>query len=145
MMNGSRGETLFRDRYHLRGRISPALTQHGIITTCSRLRSWLGAHYWWLWTFVGVVSVYDAWLVIAFREIIHYTEQNPVGRLLIQLDSNGISYFLTAKAVGTVIVLLALIAVHRIAHRHREWIMGGVASFQAWLLWYLSFAGTFHS
>lgn len=139
-MNGSCGEGLFRESYGLGSRMPRALAQRGGITTCSRVRGWLGAHYWWLWAFVAAVSVYDAWLVVVFREIIHYTEENPVGRLLIQLDSNGINYFLGAKAVGTVIVLLALIGVHRLSHRHREWIMGGVASFQAWLLWYLSFA-----
>lgn len=139
-MNGSHGERVLRDSFDLGSRLPRALAQRGAITTCSRVRSWLGAHYWWLWTFVGVVSLYDAWLVIVFREIIHHTEENPVGRLLIHLNSNGIWYFLGAKAVGTAIVLLVLIAVHRLSHRHREWIMGGVATFQAWLLWYLSFA-----
>lgn len=104
------------------------------------LRHSLRAHYWWLWSFVGLVSLYDAWLVVVFQEIIHDTEQNPVGRLLIRLNSNGITYFLTAKAAGTAVVLLALIALHRLSHQYRDWIMGGVASFQAWLLWYLSFA-----
>jgi hypothetical protein len=139
-MNGLHGETLLRNRLDVSGRVPRTLTHRGVITSCGRLRSWLGANYWWLWAFVAAVSMYDAWLVVVFREIIHYTEQNPLGRLLIQLDSNGISYFLTAKAVGTAIVLAALIAVHRLSHRYREWIMGGVATFQAWLLWYLSFA-----
>lgn len=140
-MNGLRARTHFTDSIFLSRRIPRERAQRGVITTCGRVRHWLAAHYWWLWTFVGAVSLYDAWLVIVFRDMIHQTEKNPLGRLLIQLDSNGIAYFLTAKAFGTLIVLLALAAVHQLAHRHREWIIGGVASFQAWLLWYLSFAG----
>lgn len=105
------------------------------------IRESVCSHYWWMWTFVGLVSLYDAWLVVVFREIIHEVEENPVGRMLIALDSNGISYFLAAKAVGTIVVLLSLIAVHRVTQRYRDWIMGAVAAFQAWLLFYLSFAG----
>src|SRR5690606_28116592 len=77
MMNESRGETFGGGRFHLSSRVPHALAQRGMITSCSRLRSWLGAHYWWLWTFVGVVSLYDAWLVVVFREMIHQTERNP--------------------------------------------------------------------
>lgn len=141
-MNTDRAETVFADGVRLSSRVRRSLEVREIITLRSLIRGYLGSHYWWLWMFVGLVSVYDAWLVVAFREIIHYTEQNPVGRLLIRLDSNGISYFLAAKAIGTALVLLALIVVHQLTHRYRHWIMAGVAGFQAWLLWYLSFAGT---
>lgn len=99
------------------------------------------SHYWWTWAFVGAVSLYDGCLVVAYRSMIRSTEKNPVGKLLIELDSGGITYFLAAKFAGTVVVLLALVEIHRVLHRYRDWIIGGVASFQAWLLWYLSFSG----
>lgn len=100
----------------------------------------LSQPYWWLWSFVGLVSLYDALLVVLFREVISSTEENPVGIALLRLDSGGLTYFLPAKLMGTAIVLGALVGVYRLLQNSRHLIIGGVASFQAWLLWYLNFS-----
>jgi hypothetical protein len=93
--------------------------------------------FWVLWTFIGLASMYDAYLVHHFIDSIPQLERNPVCRFLIMLDTEHLSVFLPAKAVGTLIVLSIL---RLIFLRCREFslpITGGVAAYQAGLMVYL--------
>lgn len=126
--------------------------------------------YWTLLAFVGLVSVYDAYLTYALRLEILDMEENPVGLMLIRLDPHSLSFFLLAKALGTAFVILLLATaefagtrglrvtrqffrtyrersplsalmmtrLNQVFCRYRQTILTGVASFQMWLLWYLS-------
>ena len=92
--------------------------------------------FWVLWTFIGLASMYDAYLVHQFIDSISDMEQNPLCRYLIMLDREHLSVFLPAKAAGTLIVLSVL---RLIFVRRREYclpITGGVAAYQAGLMVY---------
>lgn len=97
---------------------------------------------WWfpaMCLFVAVVSFYDAYLVVKYDNVILETEQNPVCRYLISLDVQNMSVFLPAKFAGTSFVILILTNMYR---RERQmWfpVTAGLATFQLWLLCYLSF------
>lgn len=132
---------------------------------------------WWYWArlgFVGIVSAYDTYLTFVLRDVILFTEQNPMGLWLIRLDPHRLIYFTVAKTVGTLTVLTLMgvvapwISAPRGAHpspenfrvrqpgqgrllvrevikslghmtrRYREPIVTSLATFQLWLLWYLS-------
>lgn len=132
---------------------------------------------WWYWLrlgFVGAVSAYDAYLTYLLRDVILYTELNPIGLWLIRLDPQNLIYFTAAKATGTASVLALLATAARRPYqnmlrrprakvtaacwsdpaalrrllfnrlaatvgRFREVIVSCLATFQLWLLWYLTF------
>lgn len=92
--------------------------------------------FWTLWSFIGLVSVLDAYLVYHFLGEMPYTEENPFCRFLINLDAETLSIFLPAKAAGTLIVLSTL---WLIFVRRREYslpITGAIAAYQAGLMVY---------
>src|SRR5262245_45689101 len=66
-----------------------------------------------LWLFIGLVSLFDGFLVVRFRDVILEVEQNPVGALLLDLDHGSPGLFLRTKAAGTLLVLSALIGLYR--------------------------------
>ena len=88
--------------------------------------------------FVAAVSVYDAYLVVKCKSVILHTEQNPICRYLISLDVKNMSVFLPAKFCGTSLVILFLMTLYRT--RRQMWfpVTAGLASFQLWLLFYLT-------
>lgn len=93
--------------------------------------------FWALWTFIGLVSMFDAYLVHRFIDSIVEMEENPVCRFLITLDTENLSVFLPAKALGTLLVLSIL---RLIFLRRREYsltITSAVAAYQAGLMLYL--------
>ena len=92
------------------------------------------------WLFIISVSVFDAYLVLHLREVIGYTERNPVGRALIEAADGGIWLFLLLKLFGTVLSCVILLIVFR-----SNWMLGltfalAVAAFQMGLLIFLRFA-----
>jgi hypothetical protein len=103
------------------------------------LRTFVANHAWFLatWVFIGIVSAYDAYLVVRYRDMILQAEENPVCLLLIRMDHEHLSVFLTAKFVATCLVLLTLLALYRAWRRFARPIVAGVASFQLALLVYL--------
>ena len=92
--------------------------------------------FWMLWTFIGVVSVFDAWLVLVNQSEMLQVEENLVCHSLIQLDPHGLSYFLPAKATGTLLVLMVLRAIYARLERHGMFITSGVAVYQLGLMFY---------
>jgi hypothetical protein len=92
--------------------------------------------FWLLWSFIGAVSLFDAWLVLFNQSEMLFVEENVICYLLIKLDPHGLSYFLPAKAAGTILVLAVLRAIHARLRRHGMVIAGGVAVYQFLLLFY---------
>lgn len=92
------------------------------------------------WCFIGVVSIYDAYLVVIYRTVITRLERNPVCLYLINLDPESLSYFLFGKFLGTVIVLSTMAMIYRYRKRWATPIFASVASFQLGLLLYLNLA-----
>jgi hypothetical protein len=92
--------------------------------------------FWPLWSFIAVVSVLDAWLVVINLSEMLLVEENWVCRSLIRADPHNLGFFLPAKAAGTAIVLLALRGIVVRLERHGMLITSGVALYQFTLLLY---------
>lgn len=90
--------------------------------------------------FVGLVSFYDAYLVVAYSESIMELEQNPVGRFLIEFNSGDVGLFVSVKAVGTALVIAALIGLYCTEKRLACSVAGGLTAFQFGLSLYLTLA-----
>lgn len=91
-----------------------------------------------MWTYIVAVSLYDIWLVVAVKEVILDTEENPICRALIAWDPHYLSLFIPAKIAGTFLVIAIC---DRLTRRHRDVAAGvtsGLAGFQSCLLVYLS-------
>ncbi|MCU0708833.1 MAG: hypothetical protein MUF23_11130 [Pirellula sp.] len=97
---------------------------------------------------IALVSIYDMYLTVKYAQYLKYMEQNPVGRWLMQLDQlkNGampdLTLFLSAKSVGTLLVLLILALLYHHRRRIGHPVALGVTSFQVVLAWYLTVATT---
>ncbi len=107
-------------------------------TAHNRQANAASSFFWSLWSFIGGVSLYDAWLVVLTRNVILSTEQNVICWHLINLEPMHLSLFLAAKAAGTLIVLAILGWLHLHSHRHTLTTSSGVATFQFGLLMYLN-------
>lgn len=85
--------------------------------------------------FVALASVYDAWLVYFYREVID--EENRFCRWLISLEPTHVSVFLASKLAGTALVTAALVLL--LKHWARVAIPTTVALvvFQTGLMFYL--------
>lgn len=86
--------------------------------------------------FIAMVSIHDTYLVTIEEEILNM-EKNPICARLIQWEPVGFTYFILGKMIGTLSVILAIIALHCSAYRHAGIITGAVVAFQFSLLVYL--------
>ena len=93
-----------------------------------------------LWSFIGLVSALDSYLLVRFRELLPDLEENPVGQYLIGLQGGQVGVFLRTKLAGTVAVLSVLAALYVYRHRWAMPIVGSVAAFQMGLLLYMTFS-----
>lgn len=97
---------------------------------------------------VGSVSAYDIVLTIKYAAYLKYMEENPIGRWLMRLDEleNGclpdLTWFLTAKMIGTVIVLAGMAALILWKGKLGHPVAIGVSLFQLCLAAYLTFGTT---
>lgn len=90
-----------------------------------------------LWLFIAAVSAIDTYLLVLYAPVL--IEQNPVGRLLIQLG--GVPLFAALKLFGTTIALGTLLCMYdRVRYRVTASTACGVALCQFLLLLYLVFA-----
>lgn len=107
---------------------------------CSALNA--SSRFWFLfmWSFVGVVSGYDAYLGVRFWDSMPDMERNPICLYLIQQTNGNPIVFLAFKAAGTLLVLTAMAALYLCSPRLAQRIACGVASFQFGLLLYLTLA-----
>lgn len=90
------------------------------------------------WYFILLVSVYDAWLLLRFREVIVDTELNPLGVLLLHLCGGTVWLFLGLKLAGTVLVCTILSVLYQIAPLRGISITVVLACFQCALLVFLT-------
>jgi hypothetical protein len=90
-----------------------------------------------LWLFVIFVSVFDGYLVVRFRDELHNTELNPLGRLLIQLNGGQVWLLLAAKFAGTVAAATLVLLIYGRWPRVGMAVAGIIASFQLCLLLFL--------
>jgi hypothetical protein len=97
---------------------------------------------------IALVSIYDMYLTVKYAQYLKYMEQNPVGRWLMQLDQlksgaiPDLTLFLSAKSVGTLLVLVILALLYHHRRRIGHPVAVGVTTFQVVLAWYLTMATT---
>jgi hypothetical protein len=114
-------------------------------------------HLWSRWTrssgpllchcaIIGLVSVYDMFLTVKYAQHLKYLEQNPIGRWMMQLDNlkhgtlPNLTLFLSAKSIGTLVVIAILATLYHRRRRIGHPVALGVSAFQVMLAWYLSVA-----
>ena len=89
------------------------------------------------WSFIGMVSAFDTYLIDRFGDVLVTLEENPVGMFLINLNGGNVSVFIRLKLAGTVLVMSVLAGLY---FYHRRWsfpVTASVAAFQFGLLFYL--------
>lgn len=90
------------------------------------------------WLFVIFVSVFDSLLTIQLQDQMMISELNPMGRILLYLDSGQVSYLIIVKGIGTI---LAASIVLMLFWRRPQWgmaVIAGLAIFQLGLLLFLT-------
>ena len=113
--------------YRLRSfRFSKTLVQQGCFAVCL--------------LFIVSVSVYDSLLVVQFQETILHDERNPICAMLIQQDPHHLTWFLTGKTLGNLLVISTLIGLARFKYRHVMLVVTYVALFQLSLVFYLNYS-----
>ena len=90
-----------------------------------------------LWQFVIFVSVYDGYLVLRFRHLLHQSELNPLGLLLIELNGGQVWLLLAAKFVGTVAAATVALLVYGRRPRAGLTVASALAGLQLCLLLFL--------
>ena len=90
-----------------------------------------------LLSFVAIVSVHDAALLVVNQEAILEFEQNPVGSWLIEMNNGSVWLFVILKLLGTSIVCAVLASIFDYSKSLGMIIVSPLATFQAMLLSYL--------
>ena len=90
--------------------------------------------------FIVCVSIYDTYLVALYRDSILIDERNPVCLFLIQQDVGQLTWFLTGKFLGNLVVVGTLLALFLSGFRQALLVAKSVACFQLLLLIYLQFS-----
>lgn len=85
---------------------------------------------------IAAISALDTWLAVA-NSTIMFVEKNPVCLALMRLEPQGFTCFVAGKSLGTVMVLVCLLALHRYSYRHAKLVTVCVALFQVGLLTHL--------
>lgn len=97
---------------------------------------------------VSIVAVYDMIMTVTYSSSLQFMEENPIGRWLMGIHNMNhwygqtpdLSFFLTMKVLGTVIVLTTMYLLIRWRARIGNPVSIGVSSFQILLAFYLTFA-----
>ena len=87
---------------------------------------------------IAAISVHDAMLLALSDQVIHETEQNPIGRWLITLGGGEVWLFIAIKLAGTTTACTAIAAMFTRWPKQSLTIASSVACFQGALLVYLS-------
>jgi hypothetical protein len=90
------------------------------------------------WLFVIFVSVFDSLLTIQLEDQMIHSELNPLGRILLYLDSGEVGYLIGVKAVGTILAASIVLVLY---WRRPTWglaVIAGLAIFQLGLLLFLT-------
>ena len=86
---------------------------------------------------IAAVSVHDVVLVVVLHDVIGQTEQNPLGRWLIQWHGGDVWLFVSVKLAGAAFVCAVLVKLYRHRSRIAVTVAAAVAAFQLLLLLYL--------
>lgn len=86
---------------------------------------------------IAAVSVHDAVLVVIHHDVIAQTEQNPLGRWLIQCRGGDVWLFVLLKFAGTAAVCAVLVKLYQHCAFVVVMIAATVAGFQLLLLLHL--------
>ncbi len=92
---------------------------------------------------IGAVSAVDTYWTFKNQDFLYEYEQNPVGRWLMEQDGGDVALFMTAKMVGTLIVMCAIPLVYRLRAQWGITTGASVAGFQCLLFVYLNFGECF--
>ena len=93
-----------------------------------------------LWLFVIFVSVFDGYLVVRYRDELHRTELNPIGRKLIALNGGQVWLLLAVKFAGTVAAATVALLVYARWPRIGLTVACALAALQLWLFLFLLLA-----
>ena len=86
---------------------------------------------------IATISALDTWFAVS-NSCIMKVEKNPICLSLMRLEPTHLSFFVAGKTMGTLGVLLALVALHRFSYKHASLVTMFVALFQVGLLTYLT-------
>lgn len=86
---------------------------------------------------ITAVSAFDIWSAVANSSIMK-VEKNPICLALMELDPNGLSYFIFGKSFGTLAVIATLIGLHLKSYRYATTVTIAILLFQIGLLIYLT-------
>ncbi|MEZ6125301.1 MAG: hypothetical protein R3C49_19305 [Planctomycetaceae bacterium] len=103
---------------------------------CLVRRNWFSA----MLVLIGCISLYDAFLVVLFKDTIQQLERNPIGQWLIEIANGDVTVFVRAKLAGTLLVLSVLVAMRRCRSRSTMPVTNSIAACQTGLLGYLTLA-----
>lgn len=98
---------------------------------------------WQLWfpvalLVIGLVSLYDTFLIVKYSESLWLMEENPVGRWLLEINDQDVSVFVRIKLAGTLLVMSTLVLMYRCGSRLLFPVSTSVASWQVGLFMYLT-------
>ena len=96
--------------------------------------------FWTLFAIIAAVAAYDVYLSIKFQHVLYSMEENPLGKWLIALDNGDVALFMTAKMIGTMVVLLVLPAFYRFRRNLGMVTASALAAVQSSVFCYLTFA-----
>lgn len=98
---------------------------------------------WQLWfplfvVVIAAVSLYDAYLIVRFRDMIWMMEENPMGRWLLEIADGQVGIFVRVKLAGTVMVLSLLMLMWKMRMSILFPVTTTIASWQTGLMIYLT-------
>ncbi len=88
-------------------------------------------------SFIAIVSVHDAGLLVVNQEAILEFEQNPIGAWLIHINNGSVWLFVALKLFGTSVVCAVLASIYEYSKSLAMIVVSPLATFQAVLLGYL--------
>jgi hypothetical protein len=125
--------------------MAASLSVSQLRATSSGLLSAIAARRQDLWffsllSFVALISVHDAALLVFNEELISEYEQNPIGSWLIHVNEGSVWLFVGVKLLGTSLVFATLASIYEHFARLGMVVLVPLAVLQSVLLCYLYFA-----
>lgn len=87
---------------------------------------------------ITFVSLFDTYLIVHFEGVIDSTEENPIGRWLLEIGQGSIWVFVRMKLAGTICVLSTLYGMWASRSRLVVPVTTSVATYQTGLFFYLT-------
>ena len=88
---------------------------------------------------ITLISLYDTFLIVLYRDEISSMEENPLGILLLNTANGDVGIFVRAKLAGTLIVVTILTCMRRCQSRRTLPVTTSIAVLQTALFTYLTF------